>query len=274
MAEANNPGAKPTQAVTSEQSTAWFSTGFNEAEQVAAQEKARREKRQLGKRFYLKDEPGDDPENPRNEGEVIIIGGVVNPETSEITSDPFALWEHFIELPNGDKENYTCMRRLQGGCPFCDKGIRRTYVACFSILDCHPWVDDEGNLHEYERRLLVAKQDAIAAFNERRKLRGTLVGSHWKVIRTGERAFSIGDMWEFLNHVNLNEIVKQDGTAPDITVIDYRKALAPLDRASAIAAAAQYNPANDRYGRKGNKGQQGRAQPRRGGYAPEKPVQY
>ncbi len=246
----------------------WWSEGYEEGAKIAQGDKKRREKAKVGRRFKLPPEPGDDPENIRNEADVIIVGGVAHAESGDLTGNPFCMREHNPYLEGGWKHTFTCMRRTPRGCPFCDKGIKNYYAGFFTIIDCRSWTDDERNVHHMERKLLVVKSDQLPMFKTfDTQLEGGIVGQQFHVTRTGDRKYAIGDVWVPTKKVALAELENSKGERVDTTLIPYRKILAPLSHDEAVAAIAGYTPQNE--GRGGGGGGGGG-----GGYGKDKVVKY
>ncbi len=205
----------------------WYSSGYEEAERIQEEQQQARESSQAGRRFFLKDAPGDDPQNPRNQAQVIIASGV------EVgNSEPFTIWEHsWPPYQPGVKarpQEYTCTRGM-GRCVFCERQVPRYFIGFWTMIDCRQWKDRDGKIHVNEKKLLGAKTEMITAFKQRQQMRdNNLCGSKWTVFRTGSKKARIGDMWEWMDRVDLSTLVDGDGQPLDLSPINYREVLKPI----------------------------------------------
>lgn len=172
----------------------------------------------------------------------------VSTQSLFVSGDPFCLWEHQLKIA-GDWRNWgTCVRGLEGYpfCPLCklaDK-IRkywRNYVGAFKIIDLTTWRDNDGNDRSNTPRLLIAKKDSLAIFRNQSKKREGLRGCEYDVFRSGKKAASIGDSYDFIQKLTEAEMIEKVGEekAQDL---DFAELLKPLPFRDLCALAEQIEP--------------------------------
>jgi hypothetical protein len=190
---------------------------------------------------------GDNPEKPRNEAVISILGGIIG-DDGTVTSDPFTWWEHNPKINGTYKNWHTCTRAL-GGCPFCDadpqgEQMRRYFCGGWTVIDHSEWTSKTGILVKNQKKLLVAKSDMVAVFRKKQELRGTLVGTKWHVFRSGAKKANIGDQWEFIENIDLDSsgLVDGENNPVDSGVIDYMKVLTPPTAEATQSILNQWRP--------------------------------
>ncbi len=133
------------------------------------------------------------------------------------------------------------------GCPLCKAGLKPYDAWPFTIIQIKPtWKDKEGNEHGNQRKLMVAKKEIMQRLLRMIEQREGLAGTVWTVYRSGPRAYTIGDDWQF--HANQPSDKSRKGLAAHLDIdpetvepIDYREHLAPksLDELEAAGADIQ-----------------------------------
>jgi hypothetical protein len=165
-----------------------------------------------------------------------------------VTNDPFCFWEHQLKI-GGDWKNWvTCVKGLEGYsfCPICKladkiKKFWRSYVGAYKIIDRSEWTDRDGNKRKDTPKLLVAKKDSLAIFRNQAKKREGMRGREYDVFRSGEKAASIGDSWDFIRKVSEADMAKEVG-ADKIVDLDFADLLKPLPFKDLCAMAEQIEP--------------------------------
>ncbi len=170
---------------------------------------------------------------PSNEKEIIFLDGGGS-----------VVYEHSGWNPTKNKpEFYTCLSKGRGGngvvqpkgvCPFCDKGVLRTESTPYSVLDCTPWKNKEGKEFNFGRKLLMAKWGVNQKILFRKKMRGSLVGVKYLLVRYGEKSAITGDDFEFVEKIDLSSLEK---SGVNVKVFNYDEVFKPIDKESCASLA-------------------------------------
>jgi hypothetical protein len=165
-----------------------------------------------------------------------------------ISDDPFCFWEHQMKIA-GDWRNWaTCVRGLDGYpyCPMCKladkiKKFWRYYAGAYKIIDRSSWTDRDGNERSDTPKLLIAKKDSLAIFRNQAKKRGGLRGCEYDVFRSGKKAASIGDSWDFSQKFTNGDLIEAVGEekAQDL---DFPELFKPLSFEALCDLAEQIEP--------------------------------
>jgi hypothetical protein len=161
----------------------WFDTGKSAVDR--ANQKSTGSKISL--RFYLK---------PNSEATALFVDGDNTPE------EPIGNFkEHAFETTDGKWPNFcTCVGPAK--CPVCKEGLRPYDAWPLTIVQLRPsWTGRDGKEHKFERKLLIAKKEAMQKILRFAAQRKGLVGTVWNIFRTGDRAYTIGDDWQFVSKV-------------------------------------------------------------------------
>lgn len=145
----------------------------------------------------------------------------------------FGVWEHNPRIDGSWFNYFTCTEGLSD-CPLCAADIYRYYIGALTVLDLSEWTDKQGKMHKNERKLLVAKADSIKKLLRRKEREGgSLVGCMFNVYRSGEKSPNIGDDWELLERVKLEDYGNPEA-------FDYLEEFKPksIDELEAIAKKA------------------------------------
>lgn len=198
----------------------WFQTGKEAVDQANKKIDFTPQTR----RFYMK--PGED-------ATIIFLDG------DNTEDEPIGNYkEHQFESTSGRWPNFQSCTGAAGGCVFCKAGVRAYDAWPLTIIQVKPtWTDRDGNEHKNQRKLLIAKKESMQRFLRQIEKREGLAGSVWNIYRSNQRAYTIGDDWEFV------EKLGEDGDTPkqrrravakklelDIDAcekIDYREELKP-----------------------------------------------
>lgn len=196
----------------------WFETGKGAVDRANA-----KPQRKLSFRFYMKQ---------GSEAEIVFLDGD-NTDLEPIGSYK----EHAYVTKDGKWPNFaTCSGRA---CPICREGLRAYDAWPFTIIQTKPtWKDRNGVEHTNEIKLLVAKKEAMQKILRHISLRKGLVGTQWNVFRSGQKAYTIGDDWQFGRKIggdgNITPVerrllvAKEFNLKPEIVVsINFREDLKP-----------------------------------------------
>jgi hypothetical protein len=191
----------------------WMKKG---AESVAAvkQDAVEYEARKLeiGKmwRFFLrwKGDPKVKSESDWK-AQITFVDGDLSPEGFLL---PPRFYEHGLML-NGQVSNIVCPEKTNpsGGedmkCPLCEGGDRPMLVAVFTIIDHRMQSSKDGTKHYKDtKRLLVVKSNTFEQLNMMAIKRGGLAGCKFDVMRVGEKAANVGDVFDFCDKKPVAEL--------------------------------------------------------------------
>lgn len=203
--------------------TNWYDTGYEHAEKIQAEMDARKRDGFGPRRFWV---PADGTKK-----EIIFIGGVLDGD-GEITSNPFCVYEHNLQINGRWGNHLTCMKKRGQECAACDIGDKPAYTAFFTVIECTEYTDKKGVTHVNETRLLPAKaatRNLLKTLSD--NLPGkSLVGYKFQVSRSTNKSASVGDIWVPLGPVPEDQVlamVDTNGNNCSFDPIDYVKWLAP-----------------------------------------------
>jgi hypothetical protein len=158
--------------------------------------------------------------------------------------------EHSYSTKDGKWPNFcTCVGK---SCPVCREGIRAYDAWPFTIIQHKPtWTDRNKVEHKDEIKLMVVKKEAMQKMLRNIGLRKGLVGTVWNVFRSGQKAYTIGDDWQFNRKVggdgNITPVerrllvAKEFGMDPKIVVpINYREVLKPKTHEELMAEGIDF----------------------------------
>lgn len=112
---------------------------------------------------------------------------------------PVILREHQMKIDGSWRNWFTCLKSSGKPCPLCFGKHRPYQAAIYTVIDHSEWEDKQGNLHKDELKLLVVKTStpAFGMLKKESNKRGGLRGCRYDVSRQGEKAATIGDVWQF-----------------------------------------------------------------------------
>ena len=149
----------------------------------AKAELAKEEKGRLW-RFFLKD---------GEERRITFIDGDLD---GDGMLDILMFYEHTV-FHNSRWTPFTCIQEDEP-CPVCESGDRPSLVGVFTIIDHSQYEDKQGKMHKDERRLFVAKRNTIQQLQTLAGKRGGLAGCTFDVSRSGDKAPSVGSLFDFV----------------------------------------------------------------------------
>lgn len=179
----------------------WLKKGAESAA-VAQKEAAVAEQRksEMGKmwRFWLKDE---------EEARITFVDGDLCPEGFLL---PPRFYEHNVYL-NGSWNNFYVCPEMTGGdegekCPLCESGDRPSLVALFTVIDHRIFESKDGKKYTNVPKLLAAKAYSFEMLNKLAMKRGGLAGCTFDVSRIGEKAASIGSLFDFVEKTDVETL--------------------------------------------------------------------
>lgn len=197
------------------------------------------------KRFWVKQQTGGSEDFSKK---VLIVD-----------DPPFLTYEHNPKIGGDFRHYYTCLQGVYQGqvCPMCkfalrhnDKSGRPMYgryrIGCWTLIEIAEWKDNDGNLRHNFRRLLVVKNQTLAAFKQRSKLRNGLAGSIWQVSRT-QKSPAIGDQWDFLEKIPAEQFERYcpDHEGGTVQPFDYEKEFRPMSIDQMVSIAASVDGAGE-----------------------------
>jgi hypothetical protein len=198
----------------------WFQTG----QEAVDQANKKIEFAPQTRRFYMK--PGAD-------ATIVFLDG----DNSE--DEPIGNYkEHQFESTTGNWPNFASCTGAAGGCVFCKAGVRAYDAFPFTIIQMKPtWTDRDGNEHKNQRKLFIAKKESMQRLLRQIEKREGLAGTVWNIYRSNQRAYTVGDDWEFVEKIgDEDDTAKQRRRAVAKKLeldkdkcerIDYRKELKP-----------------------------------------------
>lgn len=162
----------------------WFDTGKSAVDRANQKSPSRTPSHQ---RFYLKS---------GNEATIMFVDG------DNTEEEPIGNYkEHNYDVTSGFWPNFcTCVGAAK--CSVCKGGLRPYDAWPLTIVQLRPdWTGKDGVKHEFERKLLVAKKEAMQRILRHLGQRKGLVGTIWNIYRTTDRAYTIGDDWQFVRKI-------------------------------------------------------------------------
>lgn len=169
-----------------ETAMAWFTGGFDKAQEAA--EEAKKDNLH---RFFVK--VGES----RSVYFLDDFDWKVESEGMERAVVPFCLWEHKLTVGNHsdawkNPRFVTCVQGSGKPCKCCDAGFRRQFVGAMTILDITPY---KGEARAY-KRLLVGVSDALAVLEAKREKRGNLKNALYSIARHTKKQPRVGSDFE------------------------------------------------------------------------------
>jgi len=136
----------------------------------------------------------------------------------------FSIWEHQYKKGN-DFHNYeTCLKDIEGECPFCEIKNRPYVIGVSSVLN--KYVDKDGNI-KFFKKLICAKGDALDILKRRQNELGDLRGKVFEFYRSNKpKSNAVGTDIQYLKDIDLNSLKPY---CPE--GIDFEEWLKPFDYA-------------------------------------------
>lgn len=131
--------------------------------------------------------------------------------------------EHQLNLDGSWQNWFACTSETEP-CPICEGDDNPTLVGVLTIIDHTEWESKkDGSTHKDEKKLFVCKRQTIKQLQKIATKRDGLKGITFEVSRVGEKAASVGDMFDFVQKKSPGILKKK---YKDITPFDYEKVLA------------------------------------------------
>jgi len=188
----------------------WFTKGFDAGSKAMENERKAKgsgSRSSAGNRFWM----------PRDSEKNLVF----------LTDEPFIYLEHQWK-ENGSYRNWaTCLEPLGVPCKHCDEGHNRYQAAAFTVVDCTPWTDKEGNKHRFTKRLFIAKSGVWEKIERERNLLKedslTLRGAAFRVFRgKDDKSPGVGEDFKFRKSIDLS-----NWEFKEVDEYDYADILAP-----------------------------------------------
>ncbi len=176
-------------------------------EMVKADHKAEMDKAERGKlwRFWM---PAD------SERSITFLDGEIDAD-GMIECPMF--YEHNIPL-NGERANFVCTAEEEGYCVICDsgkEGSKNALVGMLTVCDHSQHTikkgQNAGKIIQNTRKLYVAKRETIKQLSKIAVKRGGLTGCTFDVTRGNDRTAAVGNQFDFVSKMTLDEIVAKYG---------------------------------------------------------------
>jgi len=185
----------------------WCNTGKDgEAALEEAQKKAAAAREGLLRRLYL---PAD------ASCYITMLDDLVSPYDYEM---PFTFWEHQLYRNGSWKNWYTCIQGMKHpdtgksmSCPLCESGDKPAFMAAYTVIDHSKWSDKQGNEHEHEVKLFVAKSAVQKILLRRKEKFGAWKGWYGEVMRLSSDSPNTGDQFEWEKQLKPADLKKLTG---------------------------------------------------------------
>ena len=178
------------------------------------EKKRRRERRDSPFRWFLK--PGEKRR-----------GTILDREVK------FFAYEHVAKIGKNSYEPFICRRSAPDSddyCPGCEEKIPRGYAIYLTIIDHKPSKDRRGRKYFLQKKLLVAKGDAIDVIQTKLEKMGSLRLTKWEIQRaSSEGSPNVGTIWELIKTYEKEDLFalmeKKGIKKPSLKPLDYEKIL-------------------------------------------------
>lgn len=170
------------------------------AHKAAVEQEQRKEGAGKLYRFWLKE---------NEEARITFVDGDL---TQEGFLCPPRYYEHNMFL-NGSWNNFfVCPEKTnpdsKDNCPLCESPDRPSLVALFTIIDHRQFTStkDKTKVYKDTKKLLVAKPQTFELLNKLAIKRGGLSGCVFDASRVGDKAASVGSMFDFVEKKTVAEL--------------------------------------------------------------------
>jgi len=154
-------------------------------------------------RFWLKE---------KEEARITFIDGQLSTEGPLAGfPDPPRYYEHNLYLNGAWNNFFVCPEKTNPDsgekCPICESGDRPSLVALFTIID-HRQIQSKDKTKTYKdtKKLLVAKPQTFELLTKHAVKRGGLAGCTFDASRVGDKAASVGSMFDFVEKKDIKEL--------------------------------------------------------------------
>lgn len=182
----------------------WMKKGAESANLAKQDELAyEQRKAEQGKmfRFWIKE--GEDARITFVDGELSEAGHLLPPR----------YYEHNLFLNGSWGNTYVCPEKTNPesgeSCPICAGGDRPSLVTLFTVIDHREFKGKNDVAYRDTPKLLVAKTQSFELLNKIAQKRGGLAGCSFDVSRMGDKAASIGSMFDFVEKHDVEALKKE-----------------------------------------------------------------
>lgn len=191
----------------------WYKKGTDgRKESKKADEEAKQRRAQSFNRFWLEQD---------SSGKITYLD---NPD--------FFVYEHNLKLGGKWFNYFTCLKDMDT-CPLCESGDNPSLAVVCTIVDHRRYEDKEGNVHQNEKKLFVARGKARQILLKRleEKHDGDMVGCVYNMGRGAHKnESSVGEDFDFLKKLEKKDLKKMVPKGQDedwLKPFDYEELLAP-----------------------------------------------
>lgn len=152
---------------------------------------------------------------PKNgSASITFLDGSVSNGVLDLTS----IFEHNIQMA-GKWGNYFICTQEDEPCPICEGGGFASYVSLLTVIDHSEYVSKkDGQTKRDNVKLYAANKDVLAMLTTLAIKRGGLRGCRFDVVRTGEKAARVGNVYDFtekLTDAQLFQLYKEKSAPID-----------------------------------------------------------
>lgn len=135
----------------------------------------------------------------------------------DLSAEGFLLPSRYYEhnMYEGGRWNnfYVCPQKTNPQsnekCPLCEGGDRPSLVALFTVIDHREYKGKNDKVYKDLKRLMVVKNQTFEILNKLAVKRGGLAGCTFDVSRIGDKAASVGSMFDFVEKRPIEELKKK-----------------------------------------------------------------
>lgn len=167
----------------------WYKTGQDGEEQQVVEEKKVEEEMNAPRRFWL----------PPNTSKNIVFLDSAGLFFKEHSYKAGGKWGNFI----------SCLSDMGGEeCPFCEDGMRYSYVCAFSIIDLSVFETKRDNIMvTASKKLFIAKGSVTKKLlKKRERQEGNLIGCKFEVTRYDKKEASTGSDFDFIERLSTEQM--------------------------------------------------------------------
>jgi len=157
------------------------------------------------------------------ETQITFLDGDLLPEG---LIDTVTFWEHQLKL-NGSWQNWFVCTKDDEPCPICEDSDKySSLITLFTVIDHTKWTDKQNVVHQHERRLFACKRDTFKRLQKLATKRKGLVGVTFDVARTGDKSAAVGNDFDFVEKLSLEDIGKKYNLKEkDLKPFDYSEVI-------------------------------------------------
>lgn len=118
-----------------------------------------------------------------------------------LDDEPACIHEHNPKINGKWDQYFTCIKESNPDNPVCCEILghdTRRYVGYFTIVDCTQFKDKNGNIHQFEVKLLPCRLQSLKLFQSKKDDKdGRLKGRIYNVNRSDKKQQNIGNDWDY-----------------------------------------------------------------------------